>query len=130
MARRDSDGKCIGFAFYDKPQPWKKQEYQERPQPDGTNMALASRLFRGLHEGEQAIKEERYRECFPSPSLIRILILELTDLHMIAVDPTIHKSGVGRRLLNHVHGLAERDGVPVYLEALEGAFALVSPYAR
>lgn len=59
--RRDGNKAIVGFAFMDRPRPWRREDPPHRTFANGVDQALANRVFDRIHAGEQAIKEQRYR---------------------------------------------------------------------
>jgi len=72
-----------------------------RPPPPGTNVSLLEDFFGQLHAGRKA-------HCNPETDYFT---------HILCVNPSHHRQGLGSRLLNEVLDKADREGRKTYIEA-------------
>lgn len=99
-----TSGRVVAFVRYEVPHVLSAEEKAQRPPmgyPPGTNMAAFQAFFDAVTAAEEkhVVPEEMYA------------------VHLLAVDPEFQRLGLGRRLLEEILALADRDGKRAYIEA-------------
>lgn len=126
---RDDDGKVTGasLVWIIKPEDSGVWSWRERwpPANAGQQDELLDEFFRGMHHQHEATMGKKAHICRPLTEVIRnTFLMKCVDFELVVVDPSHHRKGHGKALVQHAANIADALGYDSYLDADEEVMAL------